>query len=118
MRRFEGIVLRMKKKENNNLTSFSDHLDQQLGKAGTAKREKYEQEYEAFKLEVFIQEMREQKHLTQEQLATKCGTTKSYISRIENNASDIRLSTLMRIIRDGLGGQLNLSVSFEQMNIR
>ena len=49
--------------------------------------------------------------MTQEELAFKVGTTKNYISRIENNASDIRLSTLMRIIRDGLGGQLKLSVN-------
>ena len=48
--------------------------------------------------------------IQQEQLAEKCGTTKTYISRIENNASDIRLSTLMRIIREGLGGHLKLSV--------
>ena len=48
--------------------------------------------------------------MTQQQLADKVGTTKSYISRIENNASDIRLSTLMRIIREGLGGSLKLSV--------
>jgi HTH-type transcriptional regulator / antitoxin HipB len=101
-----------KRKASNNLTSFADHLDSQHGKRGTAKRDKYEQEYEAFKLGVLISEMRMKKQLTQEQLASKCGTTKSYISRIENNASDIRLSTLMRIIRDGLGGQLNLSVSF------
>ena len=102
----------MKSNENNNLTSFSDHLDAEYGKPGTDRRAKYDQEYEAFKLGVLIQEMREKQHLTQEQLATKCGTTKSYISRIENNASDIRLSTLMRIVRDGLGGHLNLTVSF------
>ena len=101
-----------KNKTSNSLTSYSEHLDEQYGKRGTAKREQYEQEYEAFKLGVLIQELREKKRLTQEQLATKCSTTKSYISRIENNASDIRLSTLMRIIRDGLGGHLNLSVSF------
>ena len=57
-----------------------------------------------------IQELRKEQGLTQEQLAEKCGTTKTYISRIENNASDIRLSTLMRIVREGLGGQLRLSV--------
>jgi HTH-type transcriptional regulator/antitoxin HipB len=44
-------------------------------------------------------------------LANKCGTTKTYISRIENNASDIRLSTLVRIIQEGLGGSLQLRVS-------
>jgi len=102
----------MKKKENKNLTSYIDHLDKQYGKKGTPKRDTYEQEFEAFKLGVLIQEMREQQNLTQEQLASKCGTTKSYISRIENNASDIRLSTLMRIIQKGLGGHLNLSVTY------
>ena len=97
--------------KNKNLTSFSDHIEQQYGKRGTKKREAYEQEFEAFKLGVLIQEMREKQNLTQEQLAQKCGTTKSYISRIENNASDIRLSTLMRIVRDGLGGHLKLFVT-------
>ncbi len=101
----------MKKQKTKNLTSFADHLDHQFGKSGTKKRESYEQEFEAFKLGVLIQEMREKQNLTQEQLAAKCGTTKSYISRIENNASDIRLSTLMRIVRDGLGGHLKLSVT-------
>lgn len=93
-------------------TSFREHLDQQYGKRGTDEREKYEQEFEAFKLGVMIQELRKEKGLTQEQLAEKCGTTKTYISRIENNASDIRLSTLMRIIREGFGGSLKFSVSF------
>jgi DNA-binding XRE family transcriptional regulator len=86
---------------NKKLTSFSDHLDSQYGKKGTEKREQYEEEFEAFKLGVMIQELRKEQGLTQEQLAEKCGTTKTYISRIENNASDIRLSTLMRIIRQG-----------------
>jgi len=101
----------MKKAKQNNLTSFSDHLDKRYGKRGTETREAYEQEFEAFKLGVLIQEMREKQNMTQEQLAVKCGTTKSYISRIENNASDIRLSTLMRIIQQGLGGHLRLTVA-------
>lgn len=100
----------MKKKTNSNLTSFEDHLDQQYGKMGTSQREKFEEGFEAFKLGAMIQELRKENGLTQEQLAEKCGTTKTYISRIENNASDIRLSTLMRIIREGFGGHLRLSV--------
>ncbi|MBK7741152.1 MAG: helix-turn-helix transcriptional regulator [Saprospiraceae bacterium] len=96
---------------NKKLTSFSDHLDSQYGKKGTEKREQYEEEFEAFKLGVMIQELRKEQGLTQEQLAEKCGTTKTYISRIENNASDIRLSTLMRIIRQGLGRNLKLNVT-------
>jgi len=97
-------------KAGNTLTSFSAHLDAQYGKKGTTERSKYEEGFEAFKLGVMIQELRKDQGLTQEQLAEKCGTTKTYISRIENNASDIRLSTLMRIIREGLGGSLKLSV--------
>ena len=97
-------------KRNKNLTSFDDHLDQQYGKKGTPKREKFEQEFEAFKIGVLIQEARKRRKLTQEDLALRVGTTKNYISRIENDASDIRLSTLMRIISDGLGGHLTLTL--------
>jgi len=100
----------MKKKESKNLTSFNDHLDQQYGERGAPEREKFEEGFEAFKLGVMIQELRKENGLTQEQLAEKCGTTKTYISRIENNASDIRLSTLMKIFREGFGRQLRLSI--------
>jgi len=97
-------------KKNKNLTSFDDHLDQQYGKKGSPARDKFEQEFEAFKIGILIQEARKKKHLTQEELALKVGTTKNYISRIENDASDIRLSTLIRIIREGLGGHLTLTL--------
>ncbi len=100
----------MKRTVNKNLTSFTDHLDQQYGGIGTEERDKFEEGFEAFRLGVMISELRIAKEYTQEQLAKKCGTTKSYISRIENNASDIRLSTLMRIIREGFGGRLILSI--------
>lgn len=102
----------MKKKEKNkNLVSFTEHLDKRYGKRGSKKREKYEQEFEAFKLGVVLQEMRKKSGLTQEELAEKCGTSKTYISRIENNASDIRLSTLMRIFQEGFGTQLKISLN-------
>jgi DNA-binding XRE family transcriptional regulator len=97
-------------KTKNKIVTFEEHLEREYGKIGTPKRDKYEQEFESFKLGVMLQEMRKQQKLTQEQLAKKCGTTKTYISRIENDASDIRLSTLMRIIQEGLGGHLRLTV--------
>ena len=97
-------------KTKNKIITFGEHLDKDYGKIGTPSRDKFEQEFEAFKLGVILQEMRKQLKLTQEQLAKKCGTTKTYISRIENDASDIRLSTLMRIIQEGLGGHLKLTV--------
>jgi DNA-binding XRE family transcriptional regulator len=102
----------MKRTENKNLKSFAEHLDEQYGIRGTEEREKFEEGFEAFKLGVMLQELRKETGLTQEQLAEKCGTTKNYISRIENNASDIRLSTLMRIFREGFGRHLRLSVDF------
>ncbi len=97
-------------KTNKNITSFDSHLDENYGKPGTTSRDKFQEEFETFKIGVLIQEARKKKHLTQQELAEKVGTTKNYISRIENNASDIRLSTLMRIIREGLGGNLQLSL--------
>ena len=99
------------KTRKNKIVRFQDHIDKEYGKRGTAKREKYEQGFESFKLGVMLQDLRKQKNLTQEQLAAKCGTTKTYISRIENDASDIRLSTLMRIIQEGLGAHLKLTVN-------
>jgi len=100
----------MKKQTNSNLTSFVDHLDKQYGKRGTKAREEFEEGFDAFKIGVMLQELRKEQGMTQEQLAIKCGTTKTYISRIENDASDIRLSTLMRIIRQGFGKHLKMSV--------
>lgn len=97
-------------KTNKNITSWDDHLDIKYGKRGTGTREKFQEEFEAFRIGVLIQEARKNKKMTQQELADKVGTTKSYISRKENNASDIRLSTLMRIIREGLGGSLKLSL--------
>ena len=96
-------------KTNNNITSWNDHIDDKYGKKGTQTRNEFDEGFETFKIGVLIQEARKKQHLTQKELAEKIGTTKNYISRIENNASDIRLSTLIRIIRDGLGGNLNLS---------
>jgi len=97
-------------KTDKRITSFDDHLDEQYGQIGTESRDKFQEEFETFKIGILIQEARKRQHLTQQELAEKVGTTKNYISRIENNASDIRLSTLMRIIREGLGGSLKLSL--------
>lgn len=94
----------------NKATTWDEHLDKKYGKKGTASREKFQEEFESFRIGALIQEARKDRNLTQQQLADRVGTTKSYISRIENDASDIRLSTLMRIIREGLGGTLKLSL--------
>lgn len=98
------------KKASKNITSLDEILDHKYGKKGSKKRDKWEQDFEAFRLGVMLEEARTKLGMTQEELADKCGTNKSYISRIENNASDIRLSTLMKIIQQGLGGHLKLTL--------
>lgn len=98
------------KKASKNITTLDELLDDKYGKKGAKKRDKWEQDFEAFRLGVMLEEARTKLGMTQEQLADKCGTNKSYISRIENNASDIRLSTLMKIIQQGLGGHLKLTL--------
>lgn len=101
------------KAKNNNLTSLEDFIDKKVGKVGTEQREHFENEYDTFKLGVLIQQAREQKGLTQEQLAQLAGTNKSYISKLERNLKDIRFSTLQRIINEGLGGHLDISINID-----
>ena len=97
-------------KTKSNITTLDQILDEKYGKKGQPKREHWEQQFEAFRLGVLLEEARTKLGMTQEELAQKCGTNKSYISRIENNSSDIRLSTLMKIIQQGLGGHLKLTL--------
>lgn len=101
------------KTKNKNLKSLDQFIDEKIGKRGTEKREKFETEYDAFKLGVLIKQAREDQGLTQEQLAELAGTNKSYISKLERNLKDIRFSTLQKIINEGLGGHLDISIRFE-----
>jgi DNA-binding XRE family transcriptional regulator len=80
------------------------------GKRGTAKRQKLERGYEIFKIGALLQEARLEKGLTQEELAERAGTTKSYISKIENDVKEVRISTLQKIVETGLGGRVELSI--------
>lgn len=99
-------------KKSNNLTSLSQLLDTEVGIKGTSERELFETEYQAFKIGVLLQEARQKRGLTQEQVATLVGTNKSYISKLEKNLKDIRFSTLQKIIHEGLGGELEISIKF------
>ena len=101
------------KAKNKNLKSLDRFIDEKIGKKGTDRRERFEAEYDAFKLGVLIQKAREEKGLTQEQLAKLAGTNKSYISKLERNLKDIRFSTLQRIINEGLGGHLEISIKLK-----
>jgi len=97
-------------KKKNNLKSLDHFVDEQYGKKGTTRRDKFEKGYESFRLGFMIQQARLEKGMTQEELAEKCGTNKGYISKIENNVKEVRLSTLQKIVEHGLGGQLQLSI--------
>lgn len=96
-------------KTSNNMT-LDQFKDKHYGAKGTAKRDELDNGYESFKLGTLLQEARLEKGLTQAELAEKVGTTKSYISKIENNIKEVRLSTLQKIVHLGLGGQLDLSI--------
>lgn len=98
-------------KTNNDIITFEEHLNKRYGEKGTSKRNDFEEGFENFRIGVLIYEARKKKNLTQQQLAERSGTTKNYISRIENDASDIRLSTLMRIVHKGLEGNIKLSLT-------
>ena len=97
-------------KKKNSLTSLDQFVEQQYGKEGTLKRDKFEKGFESFKLGFLIQQARLEKGMTQEELAVKCGTNKVYISKIENDIKEVRISTLQKIVEVGLGGHLDLSI--------
>ena len=98
----------MKKKKN--MKTLDQFIDEQYGQIGSPERDKLELGYEAFELGFKIREARIKKGLTQEELAIKCGTNKGYISKIENNIKEVRISTLQKIVELGLGGRLEVSI--------
>ena len=98
------------KEKKNDLITLEQFKDKHYGKPGTKKRKELDEGYVEFKLGAMILEARIEKGMTQEELATKVGTTKSYISKIENNIKEVRFSTLKKIIELGLDGQLELSI--------
>ena len=92
------------------ITTFDEHLDSRYGRIGTKERLEFEIKAKAFAIGEILREARKDAHMTQEQLAQKTGTRKSFISRIENGHSDIQLSTLYRIVEIGFGKRVNLSI--------
>lgn len=98
------------KAENKNLISLEEFKEKNYGKAGTANRDELEAGYEAFKIGTLIHDTRLELGMTQEELAEKVGTSKSYISKIENNLKEARISTLQKIIELGFGGKLELNI--------
>lgn len=99
----------MKKNEAiKNAKSFDELLDIEYGQIGEKKRDEFEEKAQYFVISEVLKDARHKAHMTQEQLALKVGTKKSYISRLENGKCDIQLSTLYRIFEDGLGKRVSL----------
>lgn len=93
-----------------NAKNFDELLDIKYGNFGTEKRDDFEERAQYFVISEMLKEARKEAKMTQEQLAEKVGTKKSYISRLENGKCDIQLSTLYRIFEFGLGKKVNLLI--------
>ena len=93
-----------------NIRSFDELLDAKYGKVGTSNRTDFEYKAKAFMIGELLKDARKQAKMTQDQLAFKTGTKKSYISRLENGKIDIQLSTLFRIFEEGLGKRIILTL--------
>jgi HTH-type transcriptional regulator / antitoxin HipB len=100
----------MKKEEIRKAKTFDELLNIKYGKIGTPVREEYETRANYFVICEMLKEARKEANITQEQLAEKIGTKKSYISRLENGKADIQLSTLFKIFETGLGRQVRLMI--------
>ena len=90
-------------------STLDELLDVEYGKPGTPEREEFDKEAQAFCLAETLKEERLRAGLTQQQLAERIGTKKTYISRLENGKADIQLSTLYRIF-EGLGRKVALTI--------
>ena len=93
-----------------NTKNFEELLDLEYGEIGSEKRENFEKKAQYFIISETLKEARREAKMTQEQLATKVGTKKSYISRLENGKCDIQLSTLYKIFEYGLGKKIKLVI--------
>jgi DNA-binding XRE family transcriptional regulator len=100
----------MKKKNIKDAKTFDELLDIKYGSIGTNKRDMFEEKAQYFVISEMLKEARKEAHMTQEELAEKLGTKKSYISRLENGKCDIQISTLYRIFEFGLGRRVNLFI--------
>lgn len=94
----------------NTTIPFSSVLDKKYGPKGSEKRDNYDSASLAFRLGIILKEARMAANLTQDELAVRSGTKKSYISRIERGMSDIQLSTFQRIVETGLGRPLVIAI--------
>lgn len=101
----------MKTKTNKMETkSWKDIKDTVYGKKGTERRDGLERDFESFKIGLLLRNAREEKNLTQQQLGELVDKKRTYISRVENNGSNLTLKTLFEIVEKGLGGKVTISI--------
>ena len=93
----------------NNIKNFDELIELEHGKIGTESRNDYEVRAQMFIVSEMLKEARLQANMTQEELAVRAGTKKSYISKIENAKGNIQLSTLIRIFEKGLNRKVGLT---------
>lgn len=89
--------------------SFDELIETEHGKLGTESRNQYEEKSQMFIISEMLKEARKNANLTQEQLADKTGTKKSYISKLENGKGNVQLSTLIRIFEIGLNRRVGFT---------
>ena len=100
----------MMKKEHSNLKSWTQIKDDVYGKKGSPRRDELDRELEAFKIGILIRQARELKKMTQEELGKVISKKRSFISRVENDGSNMNLKTLYDIVEKGLGGKVNIAI--------
>jgi DNA-binding XRE family transcriptional regulator len=92
--------------------SWKEIKDEVYGKKGSDRRDDLEREFDTFKIGLLLKKAREEKHLTQEQLAELVDKNRAYISRVENDGGNITLKTLYDIVEKGLGGKVKISIQY------
>ncbi len=95
---------------NNDISTWSEIKDRVYGKKGTERRDSLDREAESFKIGLLLKKARESRNMTQQELGQLVDMKRTYISRVENNGSNITLSTLYDIVEKGLGGKVNISI--------
>lgn len=97
-------------------TRFDEVLNQHIGKRGTPKREKFEQELRIELLGDAIKKARKAKRLTQEQLGQLVGVQKAQISKVENSATDARFATILKVF-EALDAKVTFSVEIDKQKL-
>lgn len=96
--------------KKNNTKSWAEVKDNVYGEKGTERRDQLERDFESIKIGLQLRKAREEMNMTQEQLAQIIDKKRSYISRVENEATNLTLKTLYDIVEKGLGGKVKISI--------